>query len=288
MSLEESYKSIKPSIVAIASLISSSPDIAEIIGTGFIARENGVIVTNDHVVKAIDKLPRLKGHEHEWPAVVVFFHFLPNKGMIVGHLEIDGVATLSRTSPIPAEAKYYGPLVPDIGIIKVKIKSGLPIVKISSVMEVGEGHEIAMAGFPLGSKPLIRSGYLEQLSPTLQRGIVSAILPFPCPDPHGIVLDLPAQGGSSGSPIFNPENSEVIGMLWGGFLGTSISYGISANILSAILKQVDTSADLFKHDSEYPTFEELLGSNVIKERVPRKPNLDAKPLFQEDIIEPLK
>ena len=46
------YQKIKPSIVAIASKVSRNPELPDIIGTGFIARSDGVIITNDHVIKS--------------------------------------------------------------------------------------------------------------------------------------------------------------------------------------------------------------------------------------------
>jgi len=54
------YPTLKPSIVAIASKVFSNPEFPDIIGTGFVAREDGIIFTNNHVVQAISKLPRLK------------------------------------------------------------------------------------------------------------------------------------------------------------------------------------------------------------------------------------
>lgn len=54
------YPNLKPSIVAIASRVSKNPELPDIIGTGFIARSDGIIFTNDHVIKAVNKLPRLK------------------------------------------------------------------------------------------------------------------------------------------------------------------------------------------------------------------------------------
>lgn len=54
------YPTLKPSIVAIASRVSRNPELPDIVGTDFIARQDGIILTNDHVIKAINKLPRLK------------------------------------------------------------------------------------------------------------------------------------------------------------------------------------------------------------------------------------
>ena len=65
-------------------------------------------------------------------------------------------------------------------------------------------------------------GWIHQLSPILQKGIISAILPMVCDYPHGIMIDIVTEGGASGSPIFNVETGEVIAMLYGGLFDTHI------------------------------------------------------------------
>jgi S1-C subfamily serine protease len=63
MGLVESYQKIKPSIVAFVPKFhvyepnTSLPQFPPIFGTGFIVAD-GLAVTNDHVVRAISKLPK--------------------------------------------------------------------------------------------------------------------------------------------------------------------------------------------------------------------------------------
>ena len=59
-------------------------------------------------------------------------------------------------------------------------------------------------------------GWLHQLSPTIQTGIISAVHPFPSTTPHGFTLNVMTQGGASGSPVFNQETGDVLGVLYAG------------------------------------------------------------------------
>lgn len=91
MSLADTYKKLKPSVVAIVGQISSSPDFPDIIGTGFIAREDGLIITNNHVVDVIKELPRRKGApDDEWSIKVMYFQDIPGKGMATAFFEVEG------------------------------------------------------------------------------------------------------------------------------------------------------------------------------------------------------
>jgi len=68
----------------------------------------------------------------------------------------------------------------------------------------------------MGTDQLKAPGWLHQLSPTLQTGIVSAVHPFPCTTPHGFTINVMAQGGASGSPVFNQNSGEVLGTVHAG------------------------------------------------------------------------
>jgi S1-C subfamily serine protease len=58
VSLPDTYKRVRKSIVAFAAAyhvtpLGETPIFPHIIGTGFVAREDGIIITNDHVVRAL-------------------------------------------------------------------------------------------------------------------------------------------------------------------------------------------------------------------------------------------
>jgi len=267
------YPTLKSSIVAIASKVSKNPEFPDIIGTGFIARSDGIIFTNDHVIRAIKKLPRLKRMgPNDWPVIVLYFHWVPDKGMMLIPLEVKGIGILKREKP--AEGYNYGPEIPDLGFIHVPMKN-LPALKIGERLDLQEGDEVMLAGFPMGTNTLRAPGWLHQLTPTLQSGIISAILPFSCDNPHAILLNIMTQGGSSGSPVFNPLTSEVIGIEYAGIVepktlsgksgififedNTSLTLAIPAKIIHEIYQKIDGVEEIKNIDiSKFDTIENLI------------------------------
>lgn len=291
------YPKLKPSIVAIASRVSRNQEFPDIIGTGFVARQDGIIMTNDHVVKSIKKLPRLKNSPlDQWPVVVLYFHWIPDKGMMPIPLDVKGVGTLGREKPV--EGYNYGPDIPDLGFIYVHIKN-LPALKIAEKLELKEGDEVAMVGFPMGTDALRAPGWLHQLTPTLQSGIVSAILPFPCNNPHAMLLNIMSQGGSSGSPILNPATGEVVGVGYGGIIepktitgrygkliyenNTSLTLAIPARIAHGIYKMIDKVEEFKNVDvSKFDTIETLISKKEVEIHSPKTPAM--RPLKPEELL----
>lgn len=218
MTLIESYSKIKPAIVAFVPKFQTishpddpAPEFAPIFGTGFIVDE-GIVATNDHVVKVIPKLPKPPDFPpDEWPVNCLLWQFIPDKGMATISLDVIGVIRITK---MKTGEIYYGPPKPDLAFVHVKMKE-LPKINVKyDLKEIKEGQEIATAGFPMGTKTLMAPGYLHQLTPTLQKGIISAVLPFECEKPHSLMVNVMVQGGASGSPVFLPDTGDVIGILY--------------------------------------------------------------------------
>ncbi len=268
----ENYQNVKPSIVAIAAKVMSNPEFPDIIGTGFVVRPDGVILTNEHVVQAINKLPRQKDWGTDvWPAFVMYLHLIPERGMAVVPLEIAGVGTIK--AQVPKDGVNYGPDTPDLGFIHVRV-NGLPALKVAENFTLREGDEVMTAGFPMGSRTLRAPGWVHQLSPTLQSGLVSCVLPFPCNSPHAVLLDVMIQGGSSGSPVFDPRTSEVVGVIYAnlsesmtiggesGVLvyknGTSHTLAIPSNHIQNALSACDANVNWRRDAENAPSFQSII------------------------------
>jgi len=137
---------------------------------------------------------------------------------------------------VPA-GPYYGQALPDFGFVQIEVQQ-LPALRLSEdAFSIRVGMPIATAGFPLGTDALLMYEKISQVMPFLRHGIVSSVLPFPCPYPHGFTIDVMAQGGSSGSPIFVTDRPVAVGILHAGFKGTNITYGIPSTILAKGLEE---------------------------------------------------
>jgi len=263
MGISSAYKLVKGSVVAfVANYVpvydenaGQPPSFPPILGTGFVVREDGVIATNAHVVRAFKRIQiPPDAPKDEWPVCALMLKLI-DQGMVEIPLEILGVVMIGNFATGPA---YYGPQQgPDLAFVHVKAR-GLPIVKIDSRSVIDEGTEIATAGFPMGTDALMAPGWIHQLTPTLQRGIVSAVLPFPCSTPHAYSVNIMAQGGASGSPVFLCDTGDVVGILYGGLndyaltlknkdvhrVPTNISYVVPSHYLVKILSEFTGLQDM--------------------------------------------
>lgn len=233
LELTESYNRIRKSIVAICIRDSSGgltrnadpTKLPEIIGTGFIVRSDGLIATNDHVVKAaIDHID--KGHKVG--AIILAELSFGITALVVGVMG----CTLLKESPI-RDAFQDGTFVPDLGFLRVSFRN-LPIVTLNEDTSlIEEGTEVATSGFPFGAKFSMLN---KSVGPVLQKGIVSSVFPFKGSALHGFAINVMNHPGSSGSPVFLPSSSSVIGILYGGLnIASNFSFVVPARYIVACL-----------------------------------------------------
>ena len=215
MDIFDSYQLIRESVVAFVAKDVAPPtgqdapqSFPPILGTGVAVREDGLVVTNDHVIAAIGKAVSSSGQK----IAAVFFKRFP-EGMV--GIPVDLIGNLSLTdNPFENEVSY-GPKKPDLGFIRIA-QRGIPPARFSDSTEyLKEGAMVGTAGFPLGNTPM---RVAQMVGPTLQSGIISAVFPYSgFSSPHGFAINVMSHPGSSGSPVFSPSTAEVLGIVWGGF-----------------------------------------------------------------------
>ena len=190
---------VKPSIVAVGTFRQTDNPQFTLRGTGFAVGDGSVIVTNAHVVANAGDPDDRAGP----PTLVV-------------QARIGG-----RTQLLDARVIASDPMH-DLAVVGIA-GPRLPPLEVRAVPAVREGHRVAFSGFPIGG--------LLGFAPVTHRGIVSAITPVALPSPTSrqldaklirqltsgsfdiFQLDATAYPGNSGSPLFDPESGEVVGVI---------------------------------------------------------------------------
>jgi S1-C subfamily serine protease len=261
LTLADTFDLVRPTIIAFASRlvqtpVGGKPLFPAIIGTGFVVDADGIVVTNDHVIEALQKLPPHPVTGAPSPVAIVCANpELVGEGHALPMLFIE-IKGYSRISSFKSQGPFYGEDVPDIGFVQLKVR-GLPAVALADWPHAQrQGAEVATAGFPLGTDPLVAYGKVSQLTPLLRRGIISSLLPFPCPYPHGFTLDIMSQGGASGSPVFLTDQPSVVGIVHAGIEDTNLTYAIPSILIRDALS-VCTNGDSLDL-TDVPTLESLI------------------------------
>ena len=228
-SLPFTVEKIKPSIVAVGTYMPKRNPRAVFLGTGFAVTDGTLVVTNAHVIPA--KL------DYEHLEQVGVFYRQNNEDKVIFATEV-------------ALDKEH-----DLAILKLK-EGQLPPLKLGNALSAREGQLYAFTGYPIGM--------VLGLYPVTHRGIISAISPNVIPaissgsinvkmlqrlhDPYNVFqLDTTAYPGNSGSPLYNTDNGEVIGVLNKVFIQESkenvlsnpsgISYAIPINHVEKLLTE---------------------------------------------------
>ncbi|HKP02787.1 MAG TPA: serine protease [Chthoniobacterales bacterium] len=240
--LPETFSRVRKSIVAFATAWATiaegenPPLLPKIIGTGFIVDERGIVITNRHVVEALDKLPRMKDCLTRFAMVFTEITSVGTQQTMAA-----GIVPLKRrfvATTVETPHTYYGELAADLAIIQLAVRDVPALHVANDEWRIRAGMPIATAGFPLGTDPLAIFGNVNQVTPTLRHGIVSGVFPFEVPHAHGFTIDIMSQGGASGSPVFDPENGDVLGVIHAGFPGTNISIAVPGWLVSQAVDQL--------------------------------------------------
>lgn len=220
----------KSSVVGVGTYVKTRAPAFTPMGTGFVVGDGLHVVTNAHTyAKPLDSA------NLEVPMVVVY----------------TGADPQVREAQIVAIERQY-----DLALLKIS-GAPLPTMVVGDSANVREGQMLAFTGYPIG---LVLGIY-----PSTHRAMVSALVPAALPgisartlderaisrlrDPayRVIQLDGTAFPGNSGSPLYDPEDGTVYGIVNAVFaqagrekaigLPSGISYAIPSRFITELLRR---------------------------------------------------
>lgn len=187
---------VKKSVVAVGTYMPARSPAFKFLGTGFVIGDGMSIVTNAHVLPA-----SLDADKNEAIAVAI---------------PIGDKINVRKTMRMRSDSAH------DLAVLRMVSGAPLPALKLAKATAV-EGQLVAFTGFPIGSA--------LGLKPVTHRGIVSAYTPISIPRANAseldarqirslgsnrfsvYQLDATAYPGNSGSPLYDPDSGEVLGIL---------------------------------------------------------------------------
>ena len=201
--LPETVERLKPSIVAVGTFQKTRSPSFVFRGTGFAVEDGTLIATAAHVLPET-----LQTEKFETMLILV---------------RVPGVREpQAREAKTVAVDKEH-----DVALLKIT-GAPLPAVAFGDPAAVRDGQSIAFTGFPFGSA----FGFY----PVTHRGVIASLAPIALPratarelDAHAIQslkaspfilfqLDATAYPGHSGSPLYDGDSGDVIGVVNMGFL----------------------------------------------------------------------
>lgn len=221
---------IKPSIVAVGTYLPTRNPSFRFLGTGF-AVGGALVATNAHVVPNA-----LQAEQMEVMAIAV---------------PAGGQTAVRRAARVASDSGS------DLALLRIE---GPPLssLQLASSSLLQEGRSVAFTGFPIGSA--------LGLTPVTHRGIIAAVTPIVIPQANAqqlspavvrritdggfrvYQLDATAYPGNSGSPLFDVDTGEVVGVVNMVFVkGTKetvlsdpsgITYAIPVSYLRNLMNQV--------------------------------------------------
>lgn len=191
--LPDTLQHVKGAVVGVGTVERTRRPPGSYRGTGFAVGDGHYVLTNWHVVSE-----PIDSSKKEFLAVFV------------------GVDAVIRPATLVADDPRH-----DVALLKVS-GDPLPILTLGDSDKVREGELYAFTGFPIG--------VILGLHPVTHRGMISAITPVVIPQmasgeltdtvlarlrhPFNVFqLDATAYPGNSGSPLYNPETGDVIGIV---------------------------------------------------------------------------
>ena len=230
--LVDTLPQVKSSVVAVGTYHRTRNPAFRFLGTGFAVGNGLLIATNAHVVPE-----KLAEDNMESLAIA-----LPGAERSV----------VRKVSTLVVDKNR------DLVLLRLE-GAALPPLSLAPADSVREGQSVAFTGFPIGNA--------LGLSPVTHRGIISAITPIGIPQARGrelspalirrlagepfriYQLDATAYPGNSGSPLFDPDTGQVLGVVNMVFVKSTkenvlsdpsgIAYAIPIEYLRALLGKLE-------------------------------------------------
>lgn len=209
-SLVETIRQVKPSIVGVGTYQEITRPPSKLLGTGFLVVDNRHIITNSHV---LPKSLRVSRRE--------FYCIFVGKGRN---------ASIVRVEVVMRDEVH------DLALLRAEKPIDSRPMALRPAANLSDGEQVAFTGFPIGT--------VLGLHPVTHRGIISAKTPIVIPqatpkrlDPKMIKrlreafevyqLDATAYPGNSGSPLYDPANGQVVGIVSSVFVKSSKEKALS-------------------------------------------------------------
>ena len=228
--LPEAVQRVKPSVVAVVTFQKTRSPPFAFRGTGFVVTDGTLIATNAHVVPQ-----EIKTENGETLMVLI---------QVAGARDPE-----ARVAKVVALDKER-----DLALLRIS-GTPLPAVTLGDSDAVRDGQSIAFTGFPIGQ--------VLGFHAITHRGIVSSLTPIALPAPNakqldaGVVralkaapvtlfqLDATVYAGHSGSPVYDENTGDVLGIVNMGFLRgmkdpvvgqtSNISFAVPARFLRQLI-----------------------------------------------------
>src|SRR5262249_12171419 len=194
--LTQTIERVKPSIFAIGPFLKVRSPAVQFGGTGFVVADGRYVVTNAHVA-----MRPLDEEKKESRVVLV---------------SKDGAGQV-RAAEVVAVDKDH-----DLALLKIA-GDPLPALKLGDSAGVREGQQLVLTGVPivavLGFHPATHRAMIAAITPVARPGITAQQLTAQAIDRirnsfyHVFQLDGTAYPGNSGSPLYDPDDGTVYGII---------------------------------------------------------------------------
>jgi serine protease Do len=225
----DTLQAVKPAVVGVGTFNPTGSPRANLQGTGFAVLDGRTIVSCAHIFSK-----PLDSEKNETYAI-----FIGRDRQVA-----------ARPARLIATDKAH-----DLALLKIEGEA-LPVLKLGDSSHVREGTQLYFTGYPIGS--------VLGLNPSTHRAGLAAIIPIFTPvaaaaqlnartlkqanEPYEVFeLDAVAYPGNSGSPVWNPESGEVLGVVNSVYVKgakeaaltapSGISYAIPVKYVHRLLEQ---------------------------------------------------